>query len=69
MTRRRPPQRRPISRLILQHPRLINEPDSLIDYAGQPAIRFQLRDVTSTGRLMVLAHPQMLRILAISKIG
>ncbi|HEU5374274.1 MAG TPA: sigma-70 family RNA polymerase sigma factor [Ktedonobacteraceae bacterium] len=47
-----------------EHPRWISEPELLVEYAGQPAIRFQMADVTSSARLTVLAHRQTLRALA-----
>lgn len=46
------------------HPHWISEPELLVEYAGQPAIRFQMADITSAGRLTVLAHRQTLRVLA-----
>jgi len=52
-------------RFIMQHPRWISEPDSPIEFAGQPAIRFQMADMTSTERLTILAHRQTLQVLAI----
>jgi len=48
-----------------EHPRWISEPELLVEYAGQPAIRFQMADVTSAARLTVLAHRQTLHTLAI----
>jgi hypothetical protein len=50
---------------IMQHPRWISEPDRPVEYAGQPAIRFQMADMTSTERLTILAHRQTLQVLAI----
>lgn len=49
---------------MLEHPRWISEPELLVEYAGQPAIRFQMIDLTSSARLTVLAHRQTLRVLA-----
>ena len=49
---------------MLEHPRWINEPELLVEYAGQPAIRFQMIDLTSSARLTVLAHRQTLHALA-----
>jgi RNA polymerase sigma factor (sigma-70 family) len=48
-----------------EHPRWISEPELLVEYAGQPAIRFQMADVTSSARLTVLAHRETLRVLAL----
>ena len=47
-----------------EHPRWISEPELLVEYAGQPAIRFQMADVTSSARLTVLAHRETLQALA-----
>ena len=49
---------------MLKHPRWISEPEMLVEYAGQSAIRFQMTDLTSSERLTVLAQRQTLRILA-----
>lgn len=49
---------------MLKHPRWISEPEMLVEYAGQSAIRFQMTDLTSNERLTVLAQRQNLRILA-----
>jgi hypothetical protein len=46
-----------------EHPRWVSEPELLVEHAGQPAIRFQMADLTSTVRLTVLAHRQTLQIL------
>lgn len=55
----------PVARqFVEQHPRLISEPEIPLEYAGQPAIRFQITDVTSTAHLIVLAHRQTLHVLA-----
>lgn len=50
---------------IQEHPRWISAPDVLMEYAGQPAIRFQMIDVTSSASLTIIAHRQTLSILAI----
>ena len=50
---------------ILQHPHWISEPDRPVEYAGQPAIRFQMADMASTARLTVLADRNTLRVLEI----
>lgn len=54
----------PTRQFMREHPRWISEPELLVEYAGQPAIRFQMADVTSTARLTVLAHRQTLHALA-----
>ncbi len=48
-----------------QHPRWVNEPEVLVDYAGQPAFRVCLTDFTSAVRLIMLLHTQTLQVLAI----
>ncbi len=56
----------PVTRqFIMQHPRCLNEPDRPVEYAGQPAIRFQMADMASTARLTVLADRYTLRVLEI----
>jgi RNA polymerase sigma-70 factor (ECF subfamily) len=56
----------PLTRqFIMQHPRCLNGPDRAVEYAGQPAIRFQLADMSSAERLTVLADRNTLRILEI----
>jgi RNA polymerase sigma factor (sigma-70 family) len=47
------------------HPRWVSGPELLVEYAGQPAIRLQMADVTGAARLTVLAHRQTLHVLAI----
>lgn len=47
------------------HPRWISEPELLVEYAGHPALRFQMADLASAARLTVLAHRQTLRVLAV----
>lgn len=47
------------------HPRWISEPELLVEYAGQPALRFQMADLTSAARLTVLAHRQTLQVLVV----
>ena len=48
-----------------EHPHWVNEPELLVEYAGQPALRLQMADATSATRLTVLADRQNLRVLAI----
>lgn len=52
-------------KFILDHPRRINGPEQLIEYAGQPAISFQLIDVSSTAQLTVIADRFTLQVLAV----
>ena len=54
----------PTLQFMQEHPRWISEPELLVEYAGQPAIRFQMADVTSSARLTVLAHRETLQALA-----
>jgi RNA polymerase sigma factor (sigma-70 family) len=53
-----------VQSFMRQHPRSIFEPETLIEYAGQAAIRIRLVDITSAARLTLLAHPQTLQVLA-----
>ncbi len=50
---------------MMQHSRCLSMPGTLLEYAGQPALRFQLADVESAASLTVLAHRQTLRVLAV----
>src|SRR5579862_315927 len=43
-----------------EHPHWVSEPELLMEYAGQPAIRFQMADCASAARLTVLANRQTL---------
>jgi hypothetical protein len=52
-------------RFMRDHPRWVSEPELLVEYAGQPALRLQMADTTSATRLTVLADRQNLRVLAI----
>lgn len=54
----------PTRQFMHEHPRWISKPELLVEYAGQPAIHFQMADVTSSARLTVLAHRQTLHALA-----
>jgi hypothetical protein len=47
-----------------QHPRWINEPERLVEYEGQPAIRVQLTDISSAAQLTLFVHRQSWRVLA-----
>ena len=48
-----------------EHPHWVSEPELLVEYAGQPALRLQMADTMSAVRLTVLANRQNLRVLAI----
>lgn len=50
---------------MTQHPRWINEPELLVEYADQPAFRVCLTDITSAARLIMLLHVQTMQVLAI----
>lgn len=50
---------------IAQHPRWVYEPEMLLDYDGQPAIKLVLKDVMSHDCLMLFVHHQTLQILAV----
>ncbi len=52
-------------RFMAEHPRWVSEPELLVEYAGQPALRLQMADVTTAARLTVLAHRHTLRVLAV----
>jgi len=51
-------------RFMRDHPHYISEPELLVEFAGQPALRLQLADTTSAARLTLLANRQTLRVLA-----
>lgn len=62
------PQAQPVAlRFIEEHPRWLMEPDVLTSYAEQPAIRFQLSDVSSAACLGILAHAKTLEILSLDQ--
>ncbi len=50
---------------IKQHSRWLNEPETLIDYGGQPAVRVCLVDITGADQLVFLIDTQSGEILAI----
>jgi RNA polymerase sigma factor (sigma-70 family) len=54
----------PASQFILQHDRCILEPEELIDYYEQPAIRASICDLLSTTRLTLILHRHTLQLLA-----
>jgi RNA polymerase sigma factor (sigma-70 family) len=54
-----------IQRFIAQHPRWIFEPETISDYAGQPALRICLTDITSAAQLLLLAHLRTLQVFAV----
>ncbi|MEO7021878.1 MAG: sigma-70 family RNA polymerase sigma factor [Ktedonobacteraceae bacterium] len=57
----------PLTRHFLQqYPHWNSEPGKLVEYAGEPAIHFQIADVESSNCLTVLAHRQTLRVMMVS---
>jgi hypothetical protein len=52
-----------IQRFLEEYPRASTEPETFVEYLGQPAIRIRLTALTSATRLTLLAHPQSLDIL------
>jgi hypothetical protein len=52
-------------RFMREHPHWVSEPELLVEFAGQPALRFQMADLTSAARLTLLADRISLRILAV----
>ncbi len=49
---------------MAHHPRWVNEPEQLVDYEGQPAMRIRLTDIASTARFTLFAHAQTWQVLA-----
>ncbi len=49
---------------IKNHPRWINTPEKLTEYANQAALRVSLVDVMSAARLTILIHRETLQVLA-----
>jgi RNA polymerase sigma factor (sigma-70 family) len=49
---------------IQRYPRWLNEPDTPIEYDGQPAILFRLCDTLGAARLHVITHRETLQVLA-----
>jgi RNA polymerase sigma factor (sigma-70 family) len=57
----------PLTRqFLLQHPRWSSTPGSVVEYAGSPAIPFQLADLESNDALTILARRQTLQPLVVS---
>ncbi len=57
----------PLTRQFLQqYPHWSSEPGKPVEYAGEPAIHFQIADVESSNHLTVLAHRQTLRVMTVS---
>jgi RNA polymerase sigma factor (sigma-70 family) len=52
-------------RFMREHPRCISEPETLVDFAGRPAIRLRLADVTSAAQLTMLADARTLEVRAV----
>ena len=52
-----------VQQFFAQTQRWITEPDLVVEYEGEPACCFRLKDVVSERRLTVLAYPQTLQII------
>ncbi|MBO0780617.1 MAG: RNA polymerase sigma factor, partial [Ktedonobacteraceae bacterium] len=48
---------------MAQHPRWLHEPEQLMDYAGQPALRVRLLDITSAAQRTFFVHAQTGQVL------
>ncbi|MDQ2716913.1 MAG: hypothetical protein M3Z08_18565, partial [Chloroflexota bacterium] len=48
---------------MAQHPHTVVEPEQLIEYSGQMAIRARLTDLMSASRLTLFIHPRTLQVL------
>ena len=56
----------PLTRqFLLQHPRWSSRPGKAVEYAGAPALSFQIADLESSNALTVMAHRQTLGVLAV----
>ena len=53
-----------VRQFIDQHPRWIMEPESLMEWGGQPAIRVRLSDVANSACLTIFLHAETLHMLA-----
>lgn len=53
-----------VQHFIKDHPRWINAPEKLTEYANQPALHISLVDVMSAARLTILIHRETLQVLA-----
>jgi RNA polymerase sigma-70 factor (ECF subfamily) len=53
-----------VQRFLDAHPRSITEPETLVEYRGQVAIRVHMTDISSAAQLTLMAHPQTLRVVA-----
>lgn len=52
---------------IETHPHWVIEPDVLVSYAGQPAIRFRLADVVGGAQLTILSDAKTLQVRALAQ--
>lgn len=50
---------------MMEHSRWLSKPGNPLEYAGQPALRFQIADMGSAASITVLTHHQTLRVLAV----
>jgi RNA polymerase sigma-70 factor (ECF subfamily) len=54
-----------VQRFQAEHPRCVNEPETTVEYRGQPALRVRLTDLASAARLTIFAHRETLAVLAV----
>jgi hypothetical protein len=54
----------PAVQFVMQHEHCILEPEELIEYQEQPAIRASISDLLSTARLTMILHRQTYALLA-----
>ncbi|GHO93900.1 hypothetical protein KSF_039480 [Reticulibacter mediterranei] len=55
----------PAVQFVMQHEHRVLEPEELIDYQEQPAIRVSISDLLSTARLTMILHRQTYELLAV----
>jgi RNA polymerase sigma-70 factor (ECF subfamily) len=60
-----PALRHPAIRDFLLRPRVLYEPASLSTYAGSEVVRFRLLDLSGSGTLTIMVHPQTLHVLTV----
>jgi RNA polymerase sigma-70 factor (ECF subfamily) len=55
----------PVAQFVMQHERCIIEPEELIEYHEQPAIRASIYDLLSARRLTIILHRSTYQLLAV----
>jgi len=55
----------PVAQFVMQHEHRILEPEELIEYQGQPAIKANIGDLLSAARLTMILHRQTYQLLAV----